>query len=151
LGSIPAQQQRVSLALKEPVEATQNHVQKQTAVNVDETGWYEMAKDFWLWVCTTPDVSVFRIFDSRSGSGAKMLLGENYLWIVGTDRFSGYSWINPSHRQVCWAHFKRDSHWSSVGMNPRSLDKCYSLDSKRSLACGIVSEKAHSPVSTSKR
>jgi transposase len=108
LGSIPAQQQRVSLALKEPVEAAQKHVQKQIAVNMDETGWFEMAKDFWLWVCTTPNVSVFRIFDSRSGSGAKTLLGENYSGIVGTDRFSGYAWMDPSHRQICWAHLKRD-------------------------------------------
>lgn len=108
LGSIPAQQQRVSMALKEPVETAQKHVQKQTAVNLDETGWYEMAKGFWLWVCTTPDVSVFRIFDSRSGSGAKALLGENYSGIIGTDRFSGYTWIDPSHRQLCWAHLKRD-------------------------------------------
>jgi transposase len=108
LGSIPAQQNQVSLALKEPVEAAQKHVQEQTAVNLDETGWHEMAKDYWLWVCTTPDVSVFRIFDSRSGSGAKKLLGENYTGIVGTDRFSGYTWIDPSHRQLCWAHLKRD-------------------------------------------
>ena len=75
---------------------------------MDETGWFEMAKDFWLWVCTTPDVSVFRIFDSRSGMGAKTLLGENYSGIVGTDRFSGYAWMDPSHRQICWAHLKRD-------------------------------------------
>jgi len=108
LGSIPAQQQRVSLALKEPVEAAQKYVQKQTAVNMDETGWYEMAKDFWLWVCTTQEVSVFRIFDSRSGSGAKTLLGENYSGTVGTDRFSSYAWIDPSHRQLCLAHLKRD-------------------------------------------
>jgi hypothetical protein len=53
LGSIPAQQQRVSLALKESVEAAQNFVQKQTSVNMDETGWFEMAKDLWLWACST--------------------------------------------------------------------------------------------------
>ena len=65
-------------------------------------------KDFLLWVCTTRDVSVFRVFDSRSGNGAKKLLGENYSGTVGTDRFSGYAWIDPSHRQLCWAHLKRD-------------------------------------------
>lgn len=108
LGSIPAQQQRVSQALKEPVEAACQYVQKQAAVNLDETGWQEMLKDFWLWVCTTPDVSVFRIFESRSGSGAKTLLGENYPGIVGSDRFGGYAWIDPFHRQLCWAHLKRD-------------------------------------------
>ena len=108
LGSIPAQQQRVSFALKEPVEAAQKYVKEQKAVNLDETGWFEMAKEFWLWVCTTPNVSVFRIFDSRSGSGAKTLLGDDYSGIVGSDRFSGYGWIDPSHRQLCWAHLKRD-------------------------------------------
>lgn len=108
LGSIPAQQQRVSLALKEPVEEAQKHVQNQSSVNMDETGWFEMAKDFWLWVCTTSDVSVFRIFDNRCGSGAKTILGDNCLGIVGTDRFSGYGWMDPSCRQICWAHLKRD-------------------------------------------
>ena len=108
LGSIPAQQQRVSFAPKEPVEAAQKYVKEQTAVNLDETGWHEMVKDFWLWVCTTPDVSVFRIFDSCSGSGAKTLLGDKYSGIVGSDRFSGYGWIDPSQRQLCWAHLKRD-------------------------------------------
>lgn len=108
LGSIPAQQQRVSFALKEPVETAQKYVKEQKAVNLDETGWHEMVKDFWLWVCTTPSVSVFRIFDSRSGGGAMTLLGDDYSGIVGSDRFSGYGWIDPSHRQLCWAHLKRD-------------------------------------------
>lgn len=108
LGSIPAQQQRVSFTLKEPVEAAQEYVKGQKAVNLDETGWHEMAKDFWLWVCTTPEVSVFRVFDNRSGNGAKTLLGDNYSGIVGSDRFSGYAWIDPSRRQICWAHLKRD-------------------------------------------
>jgi len=98
--------------LKEPVEAAKKYVQNQTAVNMDETGWYEMAKDFWMWVCTTPEMSVFRIFDRRSGSGAKTLLGENYSGTVGTDRFSGYAGIDPTHRQLCWAHLKRDFHAS---------------------------------------
>jgi transposase len=108
LGSISAQEERVSQALKAPVEAAEKYVQKQSAVNLDETSWYEMANDFWMWVCTTPEVSVFRIFESRSGSGAQTLLGKNYLGTVGSDRFSGYAWIDPLHRQLCWAHLKRD-------------------------------------------
>ena len=151
LGSIPAQQQRVSLALKEPVEAAQKHVQKQTAVNMDETGWFEMAKDFWLWVCTTPDISVFRIFDSRSGSGAKTLLGENYSGIVGTDRFSGYAWMDPSHRQICWAHLKRDFQaLVERGDEFKVVGQMLLADLKHFLAFGTVSEKAHSLVSISK-
>jgi transposase len=108
LGSIPAQQQRLSQALKQPVEAAQKYVQTQKAVNLDETGWHELMKNIWLWVCTTPQVSVFRLFQGRSGSGAEELLGVDYSGIVGSDRYSAYNWIDPLHRQVCWAHLKRD-------------------------------------------
>ncbi len=108
LGSIPAQEQRVSQALKQPVEAAQTYVHTQTAVNLDETGWHELAKNVWLWVCTTPRVSVFRIFQGRSASGAEELLGDHYAGTVGSDRYSAYNWLDPLHRQVCWAHLKRD-------------------------------------------
>jgi transposase len=108
LGSIPAQQQHVSQALQQPVEAAREYVQKQAAVNVDETGWHQSAEDFWLWVCATPEVTVFRIFKNRSGLGAETLLGKDYSGSVGSDRYSAYSWIDPAHRQLCWAHLKRD-------------------------------------------
>jgi transposase len=35
-------------------------------------------------------------------------LGKHYSGIVGSDRYSAYNWIDPLHRQVCWAHLKRD-------------------------------------------
>jgi len=108
LGSIPAQEQRVSQALKQPVEAARKYVQTQKAVNLDETGWHELTKQVWLWVCTTPSVTVFRIFQGRGGSGAAELLGENYSGIVGSDRYSAYNWLDPVYHQVCWAHLKRD-------------------------------------------
>ena len=108
LGSIPAQEQRVSQALQQPVEAAQKYVQTQNAVNVDETGWHEFTKDFWLWVCSTPSVTVFRIFQNRSASGAETLLGKDFSGIVGSDRYSAYNSLDPLHRQVCWAHLKRD-------------------------------------------
>ena len=108
LGSISAQQQRLSQALKQPVEAAQKYVQSQKAVNLDERGWHELAKHVWLWVCTTPSVTVFRIFQGRSGSGAAELLGDHYAGTVGSDRYSAYNWLDPLHRQVCWAHLKRD-------------------------------------------
>jgi transposase len=108
LGSIPAQEQRVSQALKQPVEAAQKYVQTQSAVNLDETGWHELMKPVWLWVCSTPRVTVFRIFQGRGGSGAEELLGKNFSGTVGSDRYSAYNGRDPRHRQVCWAHLKRD-------------------------------------------
>jgi transposase len=108
LGSIPAQEQQVSQALEKSVEAAYEYVQQQPAVNLDETGWHELVKNFWLWVCTTPSVTVFRLANTRGAKGAEHLLGENYTGIVGSDRYSAYNWLDPLQRQACWAHLKRD-------------------------------------------
>jgi transposase len=108
LGSVPAQQQRVSQALKVPVEAVQEYVQKQAVVNVDETSWHELDNGMWLWVCTTPTTTVFRVFSSRGSIEVERLLGKEYAGIIGSDRYSAYAWIDPHQRQVCWAHLKRD-------------------------------------------
>ncbi len=108
LGSIPAQEQRVSQALQRPVQEACAYVQQQAAVNLDETGWHELKKNVWLWVCATPAVSVFRLFAGRSADGVAQLLGESYAGIVGSDRYSAYHALDPANRQACWAHLKRD-------------------------------------------
>ncbi|MEJ2266008.1 MAG: transposase [Anaerolineales bacterium] len=79
LDSIPAQEQRVNQALKEPVEQAQAYVQQQPAINLDETGWQELTANFWLWVATTPAVTVFRVFQTRGAQGSEQLLAKNLL------------------------------------------------------------------------
>lgn len=108
LGSIPAQQQRVSKALEEPVAEVQAYVQQEPIVNLDETSWAEMCKTAWLWGCVTSQVAMFKIFQTRGSAGAKGLLGENYAGIVGSDRYSAYNYLDPRRRQACWAHLQRD-------------------------------------------
>ncbi len=103
LGSIPAQEQVVSQAVEQPVEEAQQYVQTQSVVNLDETSWQQWTQNFWLWVCTTPAVTVFRLFQTRGAAGAEGLLGEDYAGIVGSDRYSAYNWLDPVKRQVCWA------------------------------------------------
>jgi transposase len=122
LGSIPAQEQQVSQALAEPVEEAYRHVQKQPAVNLDETGWHELTKNTWLWVCTTPQVSVFRLANTRGAKGAEHLLGDDYAGIVGSDRYTAYNWLDPAKRQVCWAHLKRDFQaWVERGSESKTV------------------------------
>jgi len=108
LGSIPAQEGRVSQALEDGVQEAQEHVQQQAAVNLDETSWHEWTRNFWLWVCSTPSVTVFRVFQTRGAAGAAQLLGGDFDGIVGSDRYSAYNWLDPAQRQACWAHLKRD-------------------------------------------
>ena len=108
--SVVNQQQVVSAALAQPVEERQAYVKQQPACNVDETSWRqgEQVNTSWRWVVVTALVTVFHIVPSRSGAVARQLLGETYDGVVGSDRASAYTWLEPAHRQVCWSHLLRD-------------------------------------------
>lgn len=108
LGSIPAQEDQVSAALAEPVQAVHTYVQHQPVQNVDETSWPEKTKRAWLWITTTPLVTLFLILATRGAKGAQQVLGTVVQSIVGSDRWNGYNWLDPQQRQLCWAHLKRD-------------------------------------------
>jgi transposase len=108
LGSVTALEQATSEALKEPVEEVQAAVKEQPVANVDETGWREGKQKGWLWVAVTGVATVFLIRLSRGAQVAKELLGEAFLGMVGSDRWSGYNWVDRARRQLCWAHLLRD-------------------------------------------
>ncbi len=108
LGSIAALERQVSAAVADPVAQAHAFVQAQDVVNVDETGWREGTARRWLWVAVTTLVSVFLVRATRGSQGAKDLLGPTYQGVVGSDRWSGYTWIDVTQRQLCWAHLLRD-------------------------------------------
>jgi transposase len=108
LGSIPAQEQRLSQALIKPFHQVQEFLSQQSMVNVDETSWSEENESFWLWVGCTPAVAVFLLKKTRGCDGVKSLIGSHYAGIVGSDRWSAYNWLPPKQRQLCWSHLQRD-------------------------------------------
>jgi transposase len=108
LGSVAALEQQVSAAVAAPVAEAVAYVQQQPVVNADETGWREGTQRRWLWTAVTPLVSVFLVLATRGKAGAQTLLGASFAGIVGSDRWSGYTWVVPARRQVCWAHLVRD-------------------------------------------
>lgn len=116
VGSINQLRQESSSSVAEAVAQAHAYVQAQHQVNLDETSFAQgncdgqnpTGRQGWLWVMVTPLVSYFAVVLSRSGSVAQRLLGESFLGIVGSDRFSGYNWLELNRRQLCWAHLKRD-------------------------------------------
>ena len=108
LGSVVALEQQVSVAVAAPVAEAVAYVQQQPVVNADETGWREGTQRRWLWTAVTPLVSVFLVLATRGKARAQTLLGATFAGIVGSDRWSGYTWVDPTRRQVCWAHLLRD-------------------------------------------
>ncbi|NEQ87699.1 MAG: IS66 family transposase, partial [Moorea sp. SIO2I5] len=115
-GSINRIRHQVSEAVASPVEQAQQYVQGQAFVHSDETSFSQGNGDGlnprhtkgWLWVLVTPLVIVFSVVLSRSQATAKALLGEDFKGILISDRYSAYNWLEVMHRQVCWAHLKRD-------------------------------------------
>ena len=108
LGSVPALEQAVNAALAAPGAEAQAYIQQQPVVNADETGWHEGTERRWLWIAATPLVCVFLLLSTRGAAGAKQLLDAAYAGIVGSDRWSGYNWLDRLRRQLCWAHLRRD-------------------------------------------
>jgi transposase len=108
LGSICPLEQATSQAIASPVEEAKDYVQQQPASNVDETGWREENHRAWLWTAVTTWVSVFLIRASRGSKVVRELLGETFNGVVGSDRWSAYSFLPLPFRQICWGHLKRE-------------------------------------------
>lgn len=116
VGSINQLRQENCQALAQVVEEAHQYVQRQSNVNMDETGFAQgngdgknpSGRKGWLWVMVTPLVSYFAVFLGRSQAVCRQLLGETFNGIVSSDRFSAYTLLELEQRQICWAHLKRD-------------------------------------------
>lgn len=101
-------QRRVSRALCRPVAEITEFIEQQPTVYVDETGWREKDKQPWLWVKASENAIVFQILSGRKRIDAQMMIGKNATGVITTDRFGSYNYLDRQHRQICWAHLKRD-------------------------------------------
>lgn len=116
VGSVNQLRTEASAAVAAAVAATQEYVQQQAVVGIDETSFEQGNADGhnpthrrgWLWAVVTPLVSFFQVHLSRSQVAAQSLLGVEFAGGVISDRYSAYNWLDATQRQVCWAHLKRD-------------------------------------------
>lgn len=92
----------------EPIVAKLRRYVRGRSINMDETGWRENRQRAWLWVAVTAAVTVFHLARSRSSAVAKHLLGPGFHGVLTSDRFSAYHFLALQHRQICWAHLRRD-------------------------------------------
>jgi transposase len=115
-GSVDTIIQRTGEALAGPHTELEQRIKAASVVNIDETGWKTAGDRRTLWGAMTSRTAVFRIAPSRHGSEARMLLGERFAGIVCSDRWPGYDYLDPTRRQLCWAHLLRDFTAHSEGM-----------------------------------
>ncbi len=115
-GSVDAIVQRTGEALAGPYAQLEQEIRAALVVNIDETGWKTAGGNRTLWGALTSATAVFRIAAGRHAFEAKTLLGERFAGIVCSDRWRGYDYLDPTRRQLCWAHLVRDFTAHSEGM-----------------------------------
>ena len=116
-GSVDAIVQRAGDALAAPHTRLEQEIKRSPVVNIDETGWKTGGNRRMLWGALTRRTAVFRIAAGRHAAEAQTMLGERYDGIVCSDRYRGYDYLDPAHRQLCWAHLLRDFTAHSEGMS----------------------------------
>jgi transposase len=108
VGSVDGLCQATAAALAAPVAELEQAVQQAAAAHADETSWREAGQRRWLWVVVTALATVFTLAPSRGRGVIQGLLGERFAGYLISDRWAAYTWLDPTRRQVCWAHLKRD-------------------------------------------
>ena len=107
--------QRASDALAGPHLQLHDWVLDQGAVHVDETGWQTSGEARALWTATTPGAAFLQIAQHCNREQFDALIGP-YGGIVVSDRWNGYSHLDPDQRQVCWSHLQRDFRRHADGL-----------------------------------
>jgi transposase len=115
-GTVDAIVQRAGEALAAPHTRLEQEIKRSPVVNIDETGWKTGGDRRMLWGALTRRTAVFRIAAGRHAAEAQAMLGERYEGIVCSDRWAAYDYLDPTRRQICWAHLLRDFTAHSEGM-----------------------------------
>jgi transposase len=126
-GTVDAIIQRAGDALAGPYTELEQRIKHAAAVNIDETGWKTSGGSRTLWAALTSRTAVFRIASGRHAFEAKTLLGERFAGIVCSDRWRGYDYLDPTQRQLCWAHLLRDFIAHSEGLSEQHDFGCVGL------------------------
>lgn len=115
-GAVDEVCQRASDALAGPHCQLQDWVLEQGAVHVDETGWRTRGEGRALWTATTPAAVFLQIAEHCNREHFDALIGTSYAGIVVSDRWNGFSHLDPHRRQVCWSHLQRDFRRHADGL-----------------------------------
>ena len=112
-----SQQERYLQAALDPIySALKAEMRNQAVQYMDETSFRQGngdgqnpdAKRAWLWVQTSPLLTVFTLALSRGQTVVEELLGPDFQHKIVSDRFSAYEVLPLKQRGICWAHLIRD-------------------------------------------
>lgn len=94
--------------LKSSHEDLNTHIKQSESINCDETGWNNQGKNWWMWVFTTKQYSLFKLSNSRGSSVIEDVLGLDYKGAITSDFYGAYRKFKFKNQQYCLAHLIRD-------------------------------------------
>jgi len=78
-------------------------LRRQPGVWVDETSWWVGGPKWWLWVFTSPDLTVYHVDSSRGRDVVLDMLGADFKGVLTSDCLASYEKL-PYKMQKCYAH-----------------------------------------------
>jgi len=100
--------QRISNCLRAPYEEVKQQLPQEPAINIDETGWRDNGKGFWVWLFCTQTIAFFSINASRGSNVLQSVLGQDFDGAITSDFYSAYVSYTGGVQQFCLAHLIRD-------------------------------------------
>lgn len=97
---------RVARRLEGTYEALVPRLRASGSVYADETSWWVGGPGHWLWVFTTPQLTVYKIEARRGQAVVDEVLGEAFQGVLVSDCLSSYDPI-ACKKQKCYAHHLR--------------------------------------------
>jgi len=107
-GAISEAQWRMTSMLTPAHQAIKQYLRQVPVRFADETRHQRGSERRWMWVMSCPEAACFMTDASRGQQAAKRLLGDTPEGITVSDQYVGYHFIDPSKRQLCWAHLLRN-------------------------------------------
>ena len=132
-GTADAICQRAADALAGPHLHLGDQVLAAAAVHVDETGWRTGGDARALWTANTDSAVFLQIAEHCNRESFDALIGTTYPGIVISDRWNGYSHLDPTRRQVCWSHLQRDFARHADGLGEQKTFGEHGLELTRSV------------------
>jgi transposase len=132
-GAADAICQRAADALAGPHLHLGDQVLAAAAVHVDETGWRTGGDPRALWTANTDSAVFLQIAEHCNRETFDALIGTSYPGIVISDRWNGYSHLDPTRRQVCWSHLQRDFARHADGLGEQKTFGEHGLELTRSV------------------
>lgn len=99
--------QRVAQKAAPTYESLRLQIRSQPSVTGDETGWKVAAQLWWMWVFSSPTVTVYSIEPGRGFPQAAAILGAKFSGFLVHDGWAIYRDFRHARHQTCLAHLLR--------------------------------------------